>query len=147
MNDSMIQPYDSTRRVAEAYGWIMEALYRDLTSQITMRHLRKQRSTVFIYKTQEEFMERTGRGKGIGGFSATAWVLARDASNIYFVTAAHTLTPSLFRRPGAVRTDVFLSHHEGHSVRVSTGQVRIFEGLDAAVIIVPNDDPAYPSLV
>ena len=85
-------------------------------------------------------------GEGQGGFSATAWVIAEDRTNVYFVTAAHTLTPNLFKRKTALRTDVFLAHNSGHSVAIHPGLVKVLKGLDTAVIIVPKSAfrPAAP---
>lgn len=83
---------------------------------------------------------------GIGGFSATAWVLASDKRYVFFVTAAHVMSEELFSREDALRTDVFLAHESGHSVRIRASDVMLFRGLDTAIIAVLKTafDPSAP---
>lgn len=61
---------NSTLEVAKTYQWIMENLYAELSRRFTQKHTRGGgRLPVFIYKTHEEFMQRTGtRHPGVGGF-------------------------------------------------------------------------------
>ena len=59
---------DSTKNVAEAYRYIMEALYDVYSRYFTGKSKHNTKSTITIYKTQAEFMEKTGMRKGIGGF-------------------------------------------------------------------------------
>jgi len=59
---------NSTKSVARAYSKIMEALYVALSKRFKQRHLRSGRMTVKIYKTQADFMQRTGMGANTGGF-------------------------------------------------------------------------------
>ena len=59
---------NSTKDVARAYGGIMEEIHRALRKWIKMPFKRRQRPAVFVYKTQEEFMERTPYGRNTGGF-------------------------------------------------------------------------------
>ncbi len=59
---------NSTREVAETYGTIMDLLYLELSRRFKQKHLRMGRLPINIYKTQEEFMQRTGMGPYTGGF-------------------------------------------------------------------------------
>lgn len=59
---------NSTLNVARAYSKIMEALYVALSKRFKQRHLRSGRMTVKVYKTQADFMQRTGMGENTGGF-------------------------------------------------------------------------------
>ena len=56
---------NSTLKVAKTYQWIMENLYFELSRRFTQKHSRHGgRLPVFIYKTKEEFNERTGSNAG-----------------------------------------------------------------------------------
>lgn len=59
---------NSTLEVARTYQFIMEALYATLSKRFKQKHLRRGRMPIFIYKTHEEFMTRTGMPRGVGGF-------------------------------------------------------------------------------
>lgn len=60
---------NSTEQVARTYYWILEGLYAELSRRFTQQHRRSQgRLPVFIYKTQDEFIQRTGADRGTGGF-------------------------------------------------------------------------------
>ena len=59
---------NSTKEVARTYSMIMEALYGALSKRFKQKHLRSGRMSVFVYKTQEEFMNQTGSPRGVGGF-------------------------------------------------------------------------------
>ncbi|MFQ5654531.1 MAG: hypothetical protein ACE5GW_07350, partial [Planctomycetota bacterium] len=59
---------DSTEKVARTYMAIMEELHRVLSTRFKQRSLRSQKPTVTIYRNQQEFMNKTGMPKGVGGF-------------------------------------------------------------------------------
>ncbi|MEM7263099.1 MAG: DUF1570 domain-containing protein, partial [Planctomycetota bacterium] len=57
-----------TDKVARVYAWVMEDLYRALSTRIRGRDQHRYRSSVFIYKDQDEFIAETGMQRGVGGF-------------------------------------------------------------------------------
>ena len=63
---------NSTRRVARLYGELMEIIRFELSRMFHTRVVRNFRAPVFIYKSQEEFLEQDfiGRwgGRGLGGY-------------------------------------------------------------------------------
>ncbi len=63
---------NSTRRIAVLYSRLMEAIRAELAKRFKSPIVRNLRAPVFIYKSQEEFMEqdRLGRwaGRGVGGY-------------------------------------------------------------------------------
>lgn len=59
---------NSTREVAESYAKIMEALYAELSKRFNQKHIRRGRLPVFIYRNQQEFMDRNGMSRNVGGF-------------------------------------------------------------------------------
>jgi len=59
---------NSTLEVTKTYLWILESLYGEFSRRFRQKHLRSTRMPVLIYKTQEEFMNRTGAGQNVGGF-------------------------------------------------------------------------------
>lgn len=59
---------NSTLEVAQTYQWILESLYSEFSNRFLQKHIRQGRLPVLIYKTQQEFMDRTGMPPNVGGF-------------------------------------------------------------------------------
>lgn len=81
---------NSTREVARTYQWIMEALHQTLSGIFKDRSLRSQIPTVFIYRNHEEFMLKTGMGRGVGGFYQPA------SQNVYAYHGVFGLTGTTY---------------------------------------------------
>lgn len=63
---------NSTERVARAYGALMEIIRDQLAKMFPSRVLRNLRAAIFIYASQDEFIQRDGQarfaGRGLGGY-------------------------------------------------------------------------------